>query len=82
MATKAVNVTNAKGGKDDMRFSSGSTLDDAKTFGYTKAKDVPEKLRAMGKDPNTTSREEAAALTRTDKPTTANTTAAGGDDNK
>lgn len=81
MATKAVNVTNAKGGKDDMRFSSGSTLDDAKTFGYTKAKDVPEKLRAMGKDPNTTSREEAAALTRTDKPTTANTdaTTAGGD---
>ena len=77
MATKAVNVTNAKGGKDDMRFSSGSTLDDAKTFGYTKAKDVPEKLRAMGKDPNTTSREEAAALTRTDKPTTANTAAAG-----
>ena len=77
MATKAVNVTNAKGGKDDMRFSSGSTLDDAKTFGYTKAKDVPEKLRAMGKDPNTTSREEAAALTRTDKPTTANTADAG-----
>ena len=79
MATKEVNVTNAKGGKDDMRFSSGSTLDDAKTFGYTKAKDAPEKLRAMGKDPNTTSREEAAALTRTDKPTTANTTAVGGD---
>lgn len=74
MATKEVNVTNAKGGKDDMRFSSGSTLDDAKTFGYTKAKDVPEKLRAMGKDPNTTSREEAAALTRTDKPASANAT--------
>ena len=79
MATKEVNVANAKGGKDDMRFSSGSTLDDAKTFGYTKAKDVPEKLRAMGKDPNTTSREEAAALTRTDKPASANTDAAGGD---
>lgn len=69
MATKEVNVTNAKGGKDDMRFSSGSTLEDAKTFGDTKAKDVPAKLRAMGKDPNTTSREEAAALTRTDKST-------------
>lgn len=69
MATKEVNVTNAKGGKDDMRFSSGDTLDDAKTFGDTKAKDVPAKLRAMGKDPNTTSREEAAALTRTDKST-------------
>lgn len=79
MATKEVNVANAKGGKDDMRFSSGSTLDDAKTFGYTKAKDVPEKLRAMGKDPNTTSREEAAALTRTDKPTTTANVAAGGD---
>lgn len=69
MATKEVNVTNAKGGKDDMRFSSGSTLEDAKTFGDTKAKDVPAKLRAMGKDPNTTSREEAAASTRTDKST-------------
>ena len=70
MATKAVNVTNAQGGKDDMRFSSGNTLEDAKTFGDTKAKDVPEELRAMGKDPSTTSREEAAALTRTDNPTT------------
>lgn len=80
MATKEVLVNNAKGGKDDMRFSSGSTLDDAKTFGYTKAKDVPEKLRTMGKDPNTTSREEAAALTRTDKPASANAT--GGGDNK
>lgn len=70
MATKEVNVTNAQGGKDDMRFSSGNTLEDAKTFGDTKAKDVPEELRAMGKDPATTSREEAAALTRTDNPTT------------
>lgn len=69
MATKEVNVTNAQGGKDDMRFSSGNTLEDAKTFGDTKAKDVPEELRAMGKDPSTTSREEAAALTRTDNPT-------------
>ena len=69
MATKEVNVTNAKGGKDDMRFSSGSTLEDAKTFGDTKVKDVPQKLREMGKDPSTTSREEAAALTRTDKST-------------
>lgn len=77
MATKEVNVTNAKGGKDDMRFSSGNTLEDAKTFGYTKAKDVPEKLRAMGKDPNTTSREEAAALTRTDKPAPANVATSG-----
>ena len=70
MATKAVNVTNAQGGKDDMRFSSGNTLEDAKTFGDTKAKDVPQQLREMGKDPSTTSREEAAALTRTDNPTT------------
>lgn len=77
MATKEVLVNNAHGGKDDMRFSSGSTLDDAKTFGYTKAKDVPEKLRAMGKDPNTTSREEAAALTRTDKPAPANVATSG-----
>ena len=70
MATKAVNVTNAQGGKDDMRFSSGNTLEDAKTFGDTKAKDVPQQLREMGKDPSTTSREEAAALTRTDNSTT------------
>lgn len=73
MATKAVNVTNAQGGKDDMRFSSGNTLEDAKTFGDTKAKDVPQQLREMGKDPSTTSREEAAALTRTDNPTTPTT---------
>ena len=75
MATKAVNVTNAQGGKDDMRFSSGNTLEDAKTFGDTKAKDVPQQLREMGKDPSTTSREEAAALTRTDNPTTPTPTA-------
>lgn len=68
MATKAINITNAKGGKDDMRFSSGNTLEDAATFGDTKAKDVPEKLRAIGKDPATTSREEASALLRTDNP--------------
>lgn len=69
MATKAINITNAQGGTDDMRFSSGNTIEDAQTFGDTKAKDVPEELRAMGKDPSTTSREEAAALTRTDNPT-------------
>jgi hypothetical protein len=78
MATKAVNVTNAQGGKDDMRFSSGNTLEDAQTFGDTKAKDVPEELRAMGKDPSTTSREEAAALTRTDNPTTPTASSATG----
>lgn len=78
MATKAVNVTNAQGGTDDMRFSSGNTLDDAKTFGDTKAKDVPQQLREMGKDPSTTSREEAAALTRTDNPNTPATTAPSG----
>lgn len=66
MATKAINIKNAQGGTDDMRFSSGNTLDDAATFGDTKAKDVPEKLRAMGKDPATTSREEAASLVASD----------------
>lgn len=82
MATKEVNVTNAKGGKDDMRFSSGNTLEDAKTFGDTKAKDVPEMLKAMGKDPATTSREEAAALTRTDNPTTPAPTASSAPENE
>lgn len=70
MATKAVNVTNAQGGKDDMRFSSGSSIDDAKTFGDTKAKDVPELLRERGIDPATTSREEAAKILATDAPET------------
>lgn len=78
MATKAINITNAQGGTDDMRFSSGNTIEDAQTFGDTKAKDVPEKLRAMGKDPATTSREEAAALTRTDNPAPIATPSAGG----
>ena len=68
MATKAINIKNTKGGTDDMRFSSGNTIEDAQTFGDTKAKDVPAKLEAMGKDPATTSREEAAALLRTDNP--------------
>lgn len=74
MATKAVNITNAQGGTDDMRFSSGNTIEDAQTFGDTKAKDVPAKLEAMGKDPATTSREEAAALLRTDNPAPAPST--------
>lgn len=78
MATKAINITNAQGGTDDMRFSSGNTIEDAQTFGDTKAKDVPEKLRAMGKDPATTSREEAAALTRTDNPATTPAPTVGG----
>lgn len=78
MATKAINITNAQGGTDDMRFSSGNTIEDAKTFGDTKTKDVPEKLRAMGKDPATTSREEAAALTRTDNPATTPAPTVGG----
>lgn len=78
MATKAVNVKNAQGGTDDMRFSSGNTIEDAQTFGDTKAKDVPEKLRAMGKDPATTSREEAAALTRTDNSATTPAPTVGG----
>ena len=66
MATKAINIKNDQGGTDDMRFSSGNTLDDAATFGDTKAKDVPEMLKAMGKDPATTSREEAASLVASD----------------
>lgn len=78
MATKAINIKNAQGGTDDMRFSSGNTIEDAQTFGDTKAKDVPEKLRAMGKDPATTSREEAAALTRTDNPATTPAPTVGG----
>ena len=68
MATKAVNVRNAQGEVDDMRFSSGSSIDDAKTFGDTKAKDVPELLKERGIDPATTSREEAAKILATDAP--------------
>lgn len=68
MATKAINVTNAQGGTDDMRFSTGNTLEDAANFGYTKAKDVPQKLTEMGKDPSTTSIEEASSLLKTDNP--------------
>lgn len=68
MATKAVNVTNAQGGTDDMRFSTGNTLEDAANFGYTKAKEVPQKLTEMGKDPATTSIEEASSLLKTDNP--------------
>ena len=78
MATKAINIKNAQGGTDDMRFSSGNTIEDAQTFGDTKAKDVPAKLEAMGKDPATTSREEAAALLKTDNPATPSTPTAGG----
>lgn len=68
MATKAVNVKNAQGGTDDMRFSTGNTLEDAANFGYTKAKEVPQKLTEMGKDPSTTSIEEASSLLKTDNP--------------